>query len=154
MSVEVETAVRACPGAWVRGFIEVIDDELDRADIVLCPLRWGGGVKVKVIEALRRACLLVSTSTGLQGIPEELRSAACCADDAARFADHVVRLCNDPQERQRRRSRIVANQDAAPTWEDSSIRTLGLWSRVSREADERGAGADPGVPHPTGGATT
>lgn len=135
MSVEVRKAVRSCPGARVRGFIDDLEDELDLADVVLCPLLWGGGVKVKVIEALRRACLLVSTSTGLQGIPEELRSAACCADDAATFADHVVRLSSAPQERRRRRRQLVENEHAAPTWEASSAQTLRLWSQVSREAD-------------------
>ncbi|MER7048353.1 glycosyltransferase family 4 protein [Streptomyces jumonjinensis] len=113
-----------------RGLIDNLVDELDRVDIVVCPLQWGGGVKVKVIEALRRACLLVSTTTGGTGIPYDLRSAGCFADDPAAFADHVTRLCNDPHERQGRRTQLVANRHVAPTWEDSSIRTIRLWSRL------------------------
>lgn len=135
MSTEHERIIRSCPGARVLGFIDDLVNELDRADIVVCPLRWGGGVKVKVIEALRRACLLVSTTTGGTGIPCELRSAGCFADDAAKFADHVTRLCNDPRERQWRRRQLVANRHVAPTWEDSSIRTMRLWSHVSSEVD-------------------
>lgn len=91
-------------------------------------------MKVKVIEALRRQCLLVSTTTGGTGIPEELRSAGCFADDAETFAGHVVRLCN-PLKRRWRRSQLVANRHVAPTWEESSIQTLRLWSLVPRAAD-------------------
>ncbi|MFD7749845.1 glycosyltransferase [Streptomyces sp. NPDC059698] len=135
LSAEHERDIRSCPGAQLLNFIDDLVDELDRADIVVCPLQWGGGVKVKVIEALRRACLLVSTTTGGTGIPYELRSAGCFADDSEAFADHVTRLCNDPRERQRRRTQLVAHRNVAPTWEDSSIRTLRLWSHVSRVAD-------------------
>lgn len=134
LSAEHEQIIRSCPGAQVLGYIDNLVDELDRADMVVCPLRWGGGVKVKVIEALRRACLLVSTTTGGAGIPHELRSAGCFADDAAMFAGHVIRLCNDPGERQWRRSQLVANRHVAPTWEDSSMRTMRLWSHVSTSA--------------------
>lgn len=135
LSSEHEQMIRSCTGAQVLGYIDDVVDELDRADIVVCPLRWGGGVKVKVIEALRRACLLVSTTTGGTGIPEELCSVVCFADDAESFAGHVVRLCNDPFERRWRRSQLVANRHLAPTWEDSSIQTMRLWSLVSHTAD-------------------
>ena len=134
MSTGHERIIRSCPGAQVLGYIDNLVDELDLADIVVCPLRWGGGVKVKVIEALRRACLLVSTTTGGTGIPEELRSAACFADDAEAFAGHVIRLCNDPRERQWRRSQLVDNRHVAPTWEDSAVQTMRLWSLVSQTA--------------------
>lgn len=121
-----------CLGVDIRGYLEDLPAELDRADIVLCPLRIGGGVKVKVIEAIRRACLLVSTTVGgIGGIPEPLRSAVCFADDAETFAGHVVRLCANPHERRDRRQRLVDNQWAVPTWEDSSVRTMQLWSRLS-----------------------
>ncbi|HEX6359933.1 glycosyltransferase [Actinophytocola sp.] len=122
-------------GVDVVGYVDDLPAELDRADVVLCPLRIGGGVKVKVIEAIRRSCLLVSTTVGgIRGIPEPLRSAVCFADDATTFAGHVVRLCVDPAERRRRRAVLAANQWAAPTWEESSRRTIRLWSTTSARA--------------------
>ncbi len=135
MSIEHERIIRSCPGAQAIGYMENLLNELDRADIVVCPLRWGGGVKVKVMEALRRACLLVSTETGGTGIPDDLRSAGCYADDAAAFAGHVIRLCSDPVERHQRRSQLIANRHMAPTWEDSSIQTMRLWSQVSLSSE-------------------
>jgi len=136
LSPDLARLAGACPGADVRGFVSDLPTELDRSDVVLCPLRIGGGVKVKVIEAIRRACLLVSTTVGgIQGIPEPLRSAVCFADDAATSAGHVIRLCADPQERRRRRAQLRANQSAAPTWEESSVRIMQLWSHLSTGVD-------------------
>ena len=122
-------------GAEVLGFVEDLMGELGRADVVLCPLRVGGGIKVKVIEAVCRAGLIVSTSVGVQGVPACLRSAICVADDAGEFAGHVVRLCADPGERGRRRRLLLENQHVVPRWEDTAASLMSLWSRVSRDAD-------------------
>lgn len=135
LSPELARMGRECEGAQVRGFVSDLMDELDRADIILCPLRVGGGMKVKVMEALRRSALLVATSVGAQGIPAKLRSAVCVADDAAGFAGHVVRLCANPAERDEKRQHLLLHRDIAPTWDDSSRRLLRLWSKVSRQAD-------------------
>ncbi|HSV68218.1 MAG TPA: glycosyltransferase [Mycobacteriales bacterium] len=143
LSPDLASLASECPGADIRGYVSDLPAELDRSDIVLCPLRIGGGVKVKVIEAIRRACLLVSTTVGgIEGIPEPLRSAVCFADDAAAFAGHVVRLCAAPQERRQRRAQLRNNQSAAPTWEESSVRMMQLWSQLSVSVDRtpRGRG--------------
>jgi len=36
------------------GFVNDISTVMDQANVLVCPLRPGGGVKVKVLEALRR----------------------------------------------------------------------------------------------------
>jgi glycosyltransferase involved in cell wall biosynthesis len=142
MTSDLEETARSCAGVEPLGYIEDLKYELDRADIVLCPLRWGGGVKVKVIEALRRSCLLVSTTTSGMGLPERLRSAVCFADDADGFADHVVHLCNEPMERRWRRARLAASRSLQPTWEASSARTMSLWSAVSNRAGQHKSGGE------------
>lgn len=136
LSSDLANLASGCPGADIHGYVSNLPAELDRSDIVLCPLRIGGGVKVKVIEAIRRGCLLVSTTVGgIRGIPNPLRSAVCFADDAETFADHVIRLCADPQERRQRRAQLMANQWAVPTWEESSVRMMQLWSHLSARDD-------------------
>lgn len=107
MTAEFLDRARARPGVRVRGFIEDLVAAINRADIVLNPLRVGGGLHVKVIESIRRAALLISSPVGGdRGIPEPLRSAVCFADDPETFADHVERLCADPDERMRRRRQL------------------------------------------------
>lgn len=57
--------------------------------MAIAPLRFGGGVKGKVIEALAKAVPVVTTSVGVQGIPcgEEV---AWVADSAEDFAAAVL----------------------------------------------------------------
>ena len=58
------------PGVNVRGFVS--EEELLRlyaeTDIVIAPLRYGAGVKGKVIEAMARGVPVVTTDVGAQGI--------------------------------------------------------------------------------------
>ena len=64
------------------------------ARVVVAPLRYGAGVKLKVVEALRDGVPLVTTGVGAQGLPG-LGRVACITDDPARFAEAVCRLLTD-----------------------------------------------------------
>jgi len=74
------------------------DDELndlyDRTRIAVIPLRFGAGVKGKVVEAFHRGVPIVSTSIGLEGIADVERLAAP-RDTAADFAAELVGLYPD-----------------------------------------------------------
>jgi glycosyltransferase involved in cell wall biosynthesis len=59
------------------------------AGIAVVPLRFGGGLKGKVIEAFANAIPVVTTTTGLQGIREG-ETMAALADGPAGFAKAVV----------------------------------------------------------------
>jgi GT2 family glycosyltransferase len=58
-------------GVKVTGFVS--DEELavhyDTARVAVVPLRFGAGVKLKVVEALREGVPLVTTPVGVQGLP-------------------------------------------------------------------------------------
>jgi Glycosyl transferases group 1 len=54
--------------ATVTGWVPDVAPWLDAAQIVVCPLMVGGGVKVKVLEALARGCAVVATPIALQGL--------------------------------------------------------------------------------------
>ncbi len=60
------------PGVSIRGFVS--DEELLRlyteTDMVIAPLRYGAGVKGKVIEAMARGVPVVTTDVGAQGIAD------------------------------------------------------------------------------------
>ncbi|MBU6448554.1 MAG: methyltransferase domain-containing protein [Rhodospirillales bacterium] len=66
-------AVRALAGPNVEVTGHVSDDELAKLygqhRIAVVPLRFGAGVKGKVVEALSRGLPMVTTCTGAQGIP-------------------------------------------------------------------------------------
>jgi GT2 family glycosyltransferase/glycosyltransferase involved in cell wall biosynthesis len=64
------------------------------ARISIAPLRFGAGVKLKVVEALREGTPLVTTPVGAQGLPG-LADIASVAEDPAQFADAVCALLED-----------------------------------------------------------
>ena len=64
------------------------------ARVAAVPLRYGAGVKLKVVEALREGLPLVTTSIGAQGLPGLHEVAAIC-DEPGAFADAVCELLSD-----------------------------------------------------------
>lgn len=76
----------------------ISDDELARlyatAGVAIIPLRFGGGVKGKTIEALFHAIPLVTTSIGMQGLYPQA-PIAYVADDPESFAKAVISAQTD-----------------------------------------------------------
>lgn len=76
----------------------VTDEELhalyQTARVAAVPLRYGAGVKLKVVEALREGVPLVTTSIGAQGMPG-LEHAAAIHDAPLAFAEAVCALLSD-----------------------------------------------------------
>lgn len=85
-------------GIHVKGFVS--DEELEHlyesTRLVVVPLRYGAGVKGKVVEALYNGCAIVTTSVGAEGIPRA-GDVLCVADTAIDFADAVLDLYGDAQ---------------------------------------------------------
>jgi glycosyltransferase involved in cell wall biosynthesis len=91
--------VKALQGTAIRvtGFVpdEVLDQFYEHAGIAIVPLRFGAGVKGKVLEALHHGLPLVTTSVGAQGL-EGLEDVVPVDDDAAGLAKHIVAILQDP----------------------------------------------------------
>ncbi len=87
------------------------------ADVVVCPLRIGGGVKVKVLEALGLGKAIVSTSIGAQGLDLSVHRAVAVADEAADFAQKVIRLIQHPEERRFQEQEALAYSVILPSWD-------------------------------------
>ena len=107
--------VRALADARVEVTGYVDDAELARryaaARVAVVPLRYGAGIKGKVVEALQQGVPLVTTAVGAQGL-EGLDTFAVVQDDPARMAAAIVRLLED-DEAWRRQSRGGAGYAAA-----------------------------------------
>ncbi len=64
------------------------------ARIAIAPLRYGAGVKLKVVEAMREGLPLVTTSIGAQGLPG-LEAIVPICNEPDQFADAICRLLTD-----------------------------------------------------------
>ncbi len=62
--------------------------------LVVAPLRYGAGVKGKIVEAIHHGVPVITTSVGIEGIrdPEHVISVADRADE---IADNIIEIYND-----------------------------------------------------------
>lgn len=74
---------------------ELADAELqemyNKIKMIVVPLRYGAGIKGKVIEAMYHGVPIVTTPIGMEGIPNE-NEAVRIENDENRFADAVIEL--------------------------------------------------------------
>ena len=66
-----------------------------------CPLRIGGGTRLKIFEGLAMGKAVVSTAIGAEGLPLEDGVHFLRADVPEPFAAAVLRLLDDPELRRR-----------------------------------------------------
>jgi glycosyltransferase involved in cell wall biosynthesis len=138
---EVREAASALPNATVTGRVRAVEPYLDRADVVACPLRIGGGVKVKVLEALRRGRAIVTTSVGAQGLGEQARGALRIEDDPSSFADSVADLLLSPPRRERLEQAARRVAGSLPTWDEAADRLAGCYVAMAdgAQSEQRAA---------------
>lgn len=84
------------PNIRVHGFLS--DEELDalyaKIRLTVVPLRYGAGVKGKIIDSLYRKVPVLTTAIGAEGI-FNTDDVLAVADDADSFAEELVRLYSD-----------------------------------------------------------
>ena len=104
----------------VSGYVDSLTHFYKEADVVVCPLRIGGGVKVKVLEALNAGKAIVSTSIGAQGLNLSTYPSLIVSDEVADFAEKVVQFLLDPQKRYRQEQQALAYASILPTWDQAT----------------------------------
>lgn len=81
------------------GFVPDLGPLYDAAAVVVSPIRSGAGTQVKVVEALARGRVVVTTPYGLRSVPEGARVGVEVAQTAVGMAAAVDRLVADQGER-------------------------------------------------------
>lgn len=92
---------QVAPDWELTGFVDDVRDHVGGASAFVIPLRVGGGTRIKAFEAMATGTPVVSTAIGIEGLPVEDGIHYLCADDPGPFADHVVSLLNDREQRDR-----------------------------------------------------
>ncbi len=82
-------------GFIVKGFIEEINNAMCTAKVSLAPLRFGAGLKGKLIDSMITGTPMVTTSIGAEGLYGNLEPNGFIKDDPKQFAESVVSLYND-----------------------------------------------------------
>jgi len=90
-----EIAELASKHVEVIGFVRETKPYLETSAISIAPLRFGGGMKGKIGEAMSFGLPVATTSTGIEGFGLEPNVDALVADTPSEFADAVIRLLRD-----------------------------------------------------------
>ena len=83
-------------GARAEGYVPDERPYYARARVVIVPLRFGSGVRIKILNALAMARPVVSTSLGAEGIAVVSGQSIELADSPESFADRTLALLKTP----------------------------------------------------------
>ncbi len=95
---EVLTSIqKKDPGVVVPGYVDDIDECYKKASVFVAPIMIGGGVIVKIIDAMAAGTPVVTTSYGNEGIGAVPGRDLLVEDDPQGFADAVLRVLREKE---------------------------------------------------------
>lgn len=94
----LQQAAAAHPGVELLGFVEDLEPLFQRSRVFIAPLRFGAGIKVKVLSGMGRGLPTVTTSVGSEGLAVENGVHAAIADQAKATVQAVDQLLTDRQQ--------------------------------------------------------
>jgi glycosyltransferase involved in cell wall biosynthesis len=84
-------------GVTFTGTVEDVRPYMERAALIVVPLRVGGGTRLKILEAWAMGKPVLSTSIGAEGLPAIDGRNIALADTAEELAEEAARLLNEPE---------------------------------------------------------
>ena len=127
-------ALASLDGVEVTGYVDDTRDYLKRAAVSVAPLRVARGIQNKVLEALAMGLPTVGTTSATQGVEGTPGSDYIVSDDATEFAEHVVRLLEDPAGARAMGDRARAFVEDKYRWENSLAPLDGVLAQIAGEA--------------------
>jgi glycosyltransferase involved in cell wall biosynthesis len=109
-------------GAEVTGYVKSMSAEFAKATMLLVPLWFGAGARIKIIEALTAGLPVVSTRLGAEGLGLRAGEDFLLGESPAELAERISELLESPDRRQElaERGRKLAREK----WSLSSIASL------------------------------
>lgn len=87
------------PNVALMGFAPILEDIYRQSHIMVNPVQYGSGLKIKNIEALCYARPLITTSCGAEGLEDAVGEAFVVADDSEEMIHQMKSLIEQPEKR-------------------------------------------------------
>src|SRR5690242_15716622 len=116
----------------ITGYVSSLYPFYKSAKVVVCPLRIGGGIKVKILEAVRAGKAIVSTSVGAQGLNID-NQLLCIVDKVSDFANCVIRLLLIAEERYHQEQNALQLAETMPTWDQVTEDYIRYYTEISKQ---------------------
>lgn len=124
------------PSVELSGRVPDIRPYLASAEVVVVPLRFGGGTRIKIPEAMAMAKAIVSTRLGAEGLPVIPGREILLEEHPEGFARAVVNLLNDVPRREAlgrsAREKVVREH----SWEAVAAKMERILEQVARRANQ------------------
>jgi sugar transferase (PEP-CTERM/EpsH1 system associated) len=95
-------ALTQIPGVEVTGYVPDVRPFLAKAWVSVAPFSIAAGIQNKILEAMASGVPVVGTPRAIQGLSNGVARLVEAGEDAAQFAEAVVRLLRDPEFGRRR----------------------------------------------------
>ena len=75
------------PAVETRGFVPDLNIVWEDSDLIICPMRSGSGINIKLVEAIYNGCPIIATPHAARGLPLLDDPAICLCDNAKEWVD-------------------------------------------------------------------
>ena len=124
---------RADKNVICTGYVPDVKPYLDKASIVVVPVRLGGGMRVKILEALSAGKAIVASSLAVEGLGLVNGEQVILAEENEEFSRAIIDLLRSPHQRASfaSRTRVWAGENLS--WEKTVLAYDDLYHQLLRE---------------------
>lgn len=115
------------------GYVPDVKPYLDKASIVVVPVRLGGGMRVKVLEALAAGKAIVASSRAVEGLDLVDGKQVILAEDDAEFSRAIIQLMSNSHTRDALKTQARAWALENLSWERTVQDYEELYQRLLRD---------------------
>lgn len=113
----------------VHGFVDDVRDYLWRARFYLCPIRTGGGTKLKILDALASGCCIITDPFACKGIKVQSGVDVVFAETPESYVEAMLELLDHPE-------REAGLREAGPELIRNRYSYTGIGKRYAEALDE------------------
>ena len=112
------------------GYVEDISEYLNECTVYICPLRLGGGTRLKILEAMAAGIPIVSTSVGAEGLDLTHGEHLLIADNPNDFAHSICSLLENQTLRQHMAQSARTFVEKKYAWKGIAKRQMELYETL------------------------
>ena len=113
----IEAACKGKSGIVMTGFVEDLEEYYAKSRVFIAPLRFGSGLKVKVVNAMYRGIPTVTTNVGAEGIEAQNMTHLGIADTLPEMEKQIDLLLKEQDTWETLRDQSRKLMEAKYTWE-------------------------------------
>jgi len=129
----IRNLVQRLPGFNVHGFVDDVRPYIDNAAVYVCPIRDGGGTKLKILDAMAMAKALVAHPIACEGIAVSNGSNVSFAETPDAFVQAVDNLLRNPDNAHAMGQRARELMEATYGYHSIGQKFAGLLQDCARE---------------------